>query len=84
MGDKALYTLKGGYIVGTLIGATLFQGTGIHHLEVRMICVSFEKYGYLSISPIGRMKVTVSYLYCESGEGKSFSLSKNQSAILAS
>lgn len=28
-----LHTLKGGYIVGILIGDTLFQGIGIHHLE---------------------------------------------------
>lgn len=41
-------------------------------------------YGCSPISPIGRSKVTVSYLYCESGEWKSFSFSKDQSAIMAS
>lgn len=39
VGNKTLHIFKGGYIVdtlkflATLIGATLFQGIGIHHLE---------------------------------------------------
>ncbi len=36
---------------------TLFQGKDIHNLEgTRYISVSFEKYGCLPISPIGRIK----------------------------
>ena len=34
VGNKSLHTFKGGYIVGTLIGATLFQCIAIHPLEV--------------------------------------------------
>lgn len=37
------------------------------------ISVSFEIYGYPTISPIGRIKVTVSYLHCEGGKDKTFS-----------
>lgn len=37
------------------------------------ISVSFGIYGYPTISPIGRIKVTVSYLHCEGGKDKTFS-----------
>ena len=49
------------------------------------ISVSFEIYGYPTISPIGRIKVTVSYLYCESDKiriNSFYSESKGQNDIL--
>ena len=36
--------------------------------------VSFEEYAYSTFSPIGRIKVNISYLHCENGKVKSFSL----------
>lgn len=56
VGNKTLHTLMGGYIIGILIGATLFQGRGITIYRVHIISVSFEIYGHLPISPIGRSK----------------------------
>lgn len=57
MGNKSLHTLKGGYIVGTLkFSATLKRGSGCPQLEGTHVSVSFEIYGYLPISPIGRIK----------------------------
>ena len=55
VGNKSLHTFKGGYIVGILIGATLFQGRGVTIYRVRIISVSFEEYGYLPISLNGRI-----------------------------
>lgn len=49
------------------------------------ISVSFEIYGYPTISPIGRIKVTVSYLYCESDKiriNSFYSESKGQNDLL--
>lgn len=58
--------LKGGYIVGILIGDTLFQGRNaiLAYQLKRIISVSFEIYGYLPIGLIGGIEVTVSYLHC--------------------
>lgn len=64
-----LHTLQGGYIVGILIGATLFQGIAIHPLKGTFISVSFEIYGYSPVRPIGSTKVNNSYLESEMVKG---------------
>ena len=50
---KSLHTFKGGYIVDTpkILGQWLPS-----NWRVRIISASFEIYGYLPISPIGRIK----------------------------